>query len=152
MGSLKTSGRLYDRHQISFAAQDEELTRAWRPRTGLPLSFLKQRWEELSAIPTQADAFTSCDPASNFGESLSLSSPSLAESRTGSSMPLRPTMAQPQAYNLTRAWTSGYMDRFPGLVNLSKYTIFQLGGVVIYFLVKTGTSISSRPCLISETH
>ena len=117
---LKTNDRLYDRHQISFAAQDDELERLWRARTGLPLSFFKQRWEELSAIPAQPDAFTNRDPASTFGDYSSLPSPTTAGSRTGSSMPLRPTMTRQQVYNLTRSWAAGYMDSFPGEPNMSK--------------------------------
>jgi hypothetical protein len=122
---LKQTDRLHDKHHISFAAQDDEWTKAWRARTGIPLSFFKQRWEELSIIPAQADAFTNRDPSSPFKGSFNLASLSLGESRTGSAMPLGPIMTLPQMYNLTRAWAAGYKNSFPGADNISSNTALQ---------------------------
>jgi hypothetical protein len=121
---LKQTDRLHDQHHISFAAQDDEWTKAWRARTGIPLSFFKQRWEELSIIPAQADAFTNRDPSSPFKGSFNLASLSFGGSRTESTMPLRPTMTLPQMYNLTRAWAAGYENSFPGADNVSSNTAF----------------------------
>lgn len=122
---LKQTDRLYDQHHISFAAQDDEWTKAWRARTGIPLSFFKQRWEELSIIPAEADAFTNRDPSSHFKGSFNLASLGLDGSRTGSTMPLRPTISMPQMYNLTRAWAAGYENSFPGASNLASNTALQ---------------------------
>ena len=122
---LKQTDRLHDRHQISFAAQDDEWTNAWRARTGIPLSFFKQRWEELSIIPAQADVYTNRDPSSAFGDSgglLNLASLSLGASRTGSTIPPTLTMNVRQIYNLTRAWGAGYTNSFPGASNLASNT------------------------------
>ena len=121
---LKETDRLHAYHQISFSAQDDEWTKAWRARTGIPIAFFKQRWEQLSIVPGEADAYTNRDPASTFDVPRSLASLSLSESRTGSTKPLRPAMNLPQMYNLTRAWAAGYMNSFPGADNISSNTAF----------------------------
>ena len=41
---LKQSDRFHTQHKISFAAQDDEWTKAWRERTGIPLAFFKEKW------------------------------------------------------------------------------------------------------------
>jgi hypothetical protein len=116
---------MHDEHHISFAAQDDEWTKAWRARTGIPLSFFKQRWEELLIIPAQADAFTNRDPSSSFESSFNLASLSLDGSRTRSTMPQGPIMTLPQMYNLIRAWAAGYENSFPGADNIASNTAVQ---------------------------
>ena len=103
---LKQSDRFHSEHEISFAAQDDEWTRAWRERTGIPLTFLKQRWEELSILPAHTE------------------SPSQSATCSGSMTPLSPTMTAPQMYNIVRALAAGYANSFPGPDNLSINTTF----------------------------
>ena len=76
--------RFHDQHGISFAAQDDEWTKAWRERTGIPLAVYKDKWEELSILPAQADRFANRDPASAFSGSFALVNLSLSETRYGS--------------------------------------------------------------------
>lgn len=121
---LKETDRFHDSHEISFSVQDDLWTKAWRERTGIPIAFFKQRWEQLTIVPAKPDSYTNRDPASTLDVPQGLSSLSLSGSRIGSTRPLRPTMRLPQMYNLTRAWAAGYMNSFPGADNLSSNTAF----------------------------
>jgi hypothetical protein len=118
---LKQSDRFHDLHRISFASQDDEWTKAWRERTGIPLAFFKAKWEELSILPTQEDAYSNRDPSSAFGGSLAQS---LSDIRLGSTIPLRPTKTMPQIYTMVRALAAGYANSFPGPDNVSINTAF----------------------------
>ena len=55
---------------------------------------MKQSWEELSTIPAQADTFTNQDPSSTFQGIFNMVYLGLSGNRTGSTMPLRPTIRQ----------------------------------------------------------
>jgi hypothetical protein len=121
---LKQSDRFHDRHEISFAAQDDEWTKGWRERTGIPLTFFKEKWEELSVLPAQADGFSNRDPSSAFTSSFALADLSLIETRTGSIAPLTLTMSMPQVYNIVRSLAAGYAKSFPGMDNVSINTAF----------------------------
>jgi hypothetical protein len=121
---MKQSDRFHDQHKISFAVQDDEWTKAWRERTGIPLAFFKEKWEELSVLPAQADGFSNRDPSSAFTGSFALADLSLSETRTGSTAPLTLTMTMPQIYNIVRSLAAGYAKSFPGMDNLSINTAF----------------------------
>lgn len=55
--------RLGEQHQIMFAAQDDEWEMEWKARSGIPLQYFKERWEELAQIPPQENDLTNRDPA-----------------------------------------------------------------------------------------
>ncbi|KAH0566222.1 hypothetical protein GP486_000369 [Trichoglossum hirsutum] len=114
---LKQNDRFHDHHEISFAAQDDKWTEAWRERTGIPMAFFKERWEELSVLPAQADGFSNRDPSSIFTGSFALGG--LSETRSGSAMRLTPTKTMPQIYTMVRALAAGYAKSFPGMDNIS---------------------------------
>jgi hypothetical protein len=118
---LKQSDRFHDKHRISFAPQDDEWTKAWRERTGIPLAFFKAKWEELSILPAQEDAHSNRDPSSAFGGSLDQS---LSDIRLGSTIPLRLTKTMPQIYTIVRTLAAGYANSFPGPDNLASNTGF----------------------------
>ncbi|KAI9784474.1 MAG: hypothetical protein M1839_002130 [Geoglossum umbratile] len=114
---LKQNDRFHDHHAISFAAQDDKWTEAWRERTGIPMAFFKERWEELSVLPAQADGFSNRDPSSIFTGSFALGS--LSETRSGSAIRLTHTKTMPQIYTMVRALAAGYAKSFPGMDNVS---------------------------------
>ncbi|KAI9766499.1 MAG: hypothetical protein M1840_006456 [Geoglossum simile] len=118
---LKQSDRFHDQHRISFASQDDEWTKAWKERTGIPLAFFKAKWEELSILPAQEDAHNNRDPSSAFGSSLDQS---LSDIRLGSSIPLRLTKTMPQIYTIVRTLAAGYANSFSGPDNLATNTGF----------------------------
>ncbi|KAI9760570.1 MAG: hypothetical protein M1840_002385 [Geoglossum simile] len=114
---IKQNDRFHDHHEISFAAQNDKWTEAWRERTGIPMAFFKERWKELSVLPAQADGFSNRDPSSTFTGSFALGS--LSETRFGSAMRLMPTKTMPQIYTMVRALAAGYAKSFPGMDNVS---------------------------------
>jgi hypothetical protein len=118
---LKQNDRFHSDHQISFASQDDEWTKAWRERIGIPLAFFKEKWEGLSILPAQADGYSNRDPSSAFTSSLAQS---LSDARLGSTVLLTPTKTMPQIYTMVRALAAGYANSFPGVDNLAKNTSF----------------------------
>jgi hypothetical protein len=109
---------IHYQHKISFAAQDDEWTRTWREHTGIPLAFFKERWEELSVLPAQADEFSNRGPSSPFTGSSALGNLSLPDSRFGSTMSSTLTETMPQMYTMVRALAAGYTKSFPGMDNV----------------------------------
>ncbi|KAI9763102.1 MAG: hypothetical protein M1840_000914 [Geoglossum simile] len=123
---LKENDRFHDKHEISFAAQDDKWTMAWRKRTGIPLAFFKGKWEELSVLPAQPDGYSNRDPSSSLANSGSSASDSLrlSETRVGSTTSRTLTKTAPQIYSMVRALAAGYAQSSPGADNLSSNTAF----------------------------
>ena len=121
---LKQSYRFHGQHVISFAVQDDEWTKAWRERTGIPLAFFKEKWEELSVLTAQADGFSNQNSSSAHTALFALADVSLSETQTESTEPLTLTMTMPQIYDIVFSLAVGYAKSFPGLDDLSINTAF----------------------------
>ncbi|KAI9780355.1 MAG: hypothetical protein M1839_006778 [Geoglossum umbratile] len=118
---LKQNNRFQGEHQMSFASQDDEWTKAWRERTGIPLAFFKEKWEGLSILPAQADGNSNREPSSAFTSSLAQC---LSDTRLGSTILLTPTKTMPQIYTTVCAQAAGYASSFPGVDDLATNTSF----------------------------
>jgi hypothetical protein len=64
---------LFERHGISFAAQDDNWDSAWRKRTGFPLLNYQSRWEMLRKAPHEPEIYSGNDQDEKTGGSPKLS-------------------------------------------------------------------------------
>jgi hypothetical protein len=116
--------RFHSEHQISFRAEDDEWTRVWDERSGIPLAFFKERWEELSILPAQADDGSSFADLSSDLSALGLSD---TDPDSTSRIPLKKlklTMTAPQMRAVVRGMAVGYARSFPGQDEQASNTAF----------------------------
>ena len=85
-------GTLWEKHNFSFAAQDDMWAKAWGNRTGLPLLDYKATWEKLPEAPVEKIVYP---PAGSL---------------TGSIMSRSPKAL----YNIVRVKAIRYMESKPG--------------------------------------
>ena len=114
--------RLGDRHNIQFAAQDDEWEFEWRKRSGIPLATFQSRWNQLPALAAQEGHIRA--PGQIGG--LSMGALSLSESEvTDIQGPhgLHRKLNKDQSISAIKDMATGYLNSFPGANNAADNNI-----------------------------
>jgi hypothetical protein len=75
-------------HDFRFAAQDDEWDQCWMGRTGVPLSYFRQRWDDAPVYKTTSpNSFLNLDPNNPIWQSDQTGESCIPSSRTGSFVP-----------------------------------------------------------------